>query len=250
MLTIVDADSILFKAACTADSRHDVRKSIKDILSEIDRECFLNEIRIAIKGRGNFRYNCYDQYKSNRRPIEDKVKEFLNYGHTWIQENYPCTQADGMEADDLCSIWCWEALNAEIPYVLAHIDKDLDQIPGAHYNYNKKEHYTVSAVDGYHKLMTQWLMGDSTDGIPGVPGIGPAKAKKLLTGVPLERLERRVKALYRINGLSKKYCKSMYDCVYMLQTWEEFYEHEPSLRPEADVSEQDVLRTEAEDKGV
>lgn len=247
MLTIIDADSILFKAACTASSKSDVRKSIKEILSEIDRECMMGEVRIGIKGRGNFRYNCYKDYKSNRRPIEEKIKQFLNYGHDWVLDNYPCTMADGMEADDLCSIWCWEALTQEIPYILAHIDKDLDQIPGNHYNYNKKEHYTVSAVEGYRKLCEQWLQGDSTDGIPGIPGVGPKAAQKALVGIPMERWERRVRAIYRSKGLSRKYCKQMYDCVYMLQNWEELYEHDPSLRPQAIECEPDVLQSKAKD---
>ena len=250
MQTIIDADSILFKAACTAKNKYDVRTSIKDILAEIDRECFMNEIRIAIKGRGNFRYNCYSDYKSNRKPIDPKIKEFLNYGHGWIFDNYPCTQADGMEADDLVSIWCWELLNEETPFILAHIDKDLNQIPGNHYNYNKKTHYTVSAIEGYRMLCEQWLQGDSTDGIPGIPGVGPKAAQKALMGIPMERWERRVRAIYRSKKLSKKYCKQMYDCVYMLQNWEEFYEHEPSLRPQASVGKPDVLSGEAEDTGL
>lgn len=231
MHVFIDADSILFKACCITDKKSEIRKNIKETFLEIDRECFMGTPFVALKGRGNYRFDVYKDYKSNRPPLDEKLKEKLNYAHTWVSENYNVTTADGMEADDLCSIWCWEALENEQEYVLAHIDKDLDQIPGAHYNYNKKEHYQVSAVDGYLKLIEQWISGDSADGIPGLPGYGKAKARKVMNGIPMERLERRVRALYRAKGFSKEYCQQMYDCVYMLQNWEELYAHNPSLRP-------------------
>lgn len=250
MLTLIDADSILFKICCTQNSNSGIRKNIKDQLSEIDRECLMGEVHIAVKGRGNFRYNVYENYKSNRPSLDEDLRKKLNYAHGWLLDNYPATTADGMEADDLVSIWAWEAMAQEKPYIVAHIDKDLDQIPGQHYNFNKKERYTVSAVDGYLKLVEQWITGDSADGIPGIKGYGKAKASKVMNGIPMERLESRVRALYRGLGYSKEYCQQMYDCVYMLQSWDELYVHEPSLKPETDISEQDVLSDETEDSGL
>ena len=180
MLTLIDADSILFKACCTQDSKSGVKKTIKETFMKIDQDCMMQSVQIALKGKGNFRYKVYSDYKSNRPDLDQKLKDKLNYAYEWVMDNYPATSADGMEADDLVSIWSWEALNSDRPYVVAHIDKDLDQIPGIHYNYNKGERYEVSAVDAYIKLIQQWITGDSADGIPGLPGYGPAKAKKLL----------------------------------------------------------------------
>jgi len=250
MLTLIDADSILFKACCTQDSKSGVKKTIKETFMKIDQDCMMQSVQIALKGKGNFRYNVYSDYKSNRPDLDQKLKDKLNYAYEWVMDNYPATSAEGMEADDLVSIWSWEALNSERPYVVAHIDKDLDQIPGVHYNYNKGERYEVSAVDAYLKLIEQWITGDSADGIPGLPGYGPAKAKKVMNGIPLERLESRVRALYRGLGKSKEYCQQMYDCVYMLQSWDELYVHKPSLKPEADISEQNVLQDETKDSGL
>jgi len=247
---IVDADSIIFKAAIVASNHSEIRKNIKAALKEIERECFMGEMMLAVKGRGNFRYGVYPEYKSNRKPLDEKVRERINYGHTYMVENYGAIMADGMEADDLVCIWCWECINNEIPFVLAHIDKDLNQIPGPHYNYNKKEHYQVDPEEGYRFLCKQWVMGDSTDGIPGVPGWGPKKTDKLLDGVGVTRLDSRIRALYRKEGLSKKYCDQMLAMVYMLQSWEEFHEYEPSLQSKTLISEQDVLSGEEQDEGV
>lgn len=247
---IVDADSILFKAAIVANNQSDVRSNIKAALKEIERECFMGEMKIAVKGKGNFRYSVYPEYKSNRKDLDQKVKDRINYGHKFIREKYGAVMAHGMEADDLVSIWCWECINTEEPFVLAHIDKDLDQIPGSHFNYNKKTHYNVTPEDGYKFLCKQWVMGDSTDGIPGISGMGPKKSEKFLEGIPVESLENRIRQLYKSNSHSEEYCNQMYHMVYMLQSWEELYAHDPSLQPESNISEQDVLQSEDKDEGV
>lgn len=264
-LIIVDADSIIFKAAVVASNHSEIRKNIKDVIKEIERECFMGEMRLAVKGRGNFRYGVYPEYKSNRKPLEEDVRERINYGHKHLRETYGAITADGMEADDLVSIWCWECIQSDTPFVLAHIDKDLNQIPGPHYNYNKKEHYMVQPEEGYRFLCKQWVMGDSTDGIPGVSGMGPKKTEKFLDGVPADRLEVLIRQLYKDNKLSEEYCNQMYAMVYMLQSWDEYYNYYPEEKPEetkddhedasplqteTDISQPDVLQSEEQDEGV
>jgi 5'-3' exonuclease len=64
------------------------------------------------------------------------------------------------------------------------IDKDMAQIPGWHVNPTKDDFPRwVSEEEADYFLALQWLTGDSTDGIPGLPGIGPKKAEKLLGGL-------------------------------------------------------------------
>jgi len=225
MYTIIDADSILFKAAVTAKSNKDIRKNIKDIMLEIEGECFMGEPRVAVKGKGNYRYKVYPEYKSNRPPIAEDLKKKLNYAHQHMVEKYNAVQADGMEADDLCSIWCWECINNEESFILAHIDKDLNQIPGPHYNYNKKEHYHLEPEDAYRSLMMQWLTGDTSDGIPGIKGVGPKKAEKILEGVKTKDMEKVVRKAYADNGYPNGIATRDYKLLYMLQTWEEFNEY-------------------------
>lgn len=250
VVILIDADSILYKVCCTNKAKGAIRSAIKSEIKYIQRQCKSKNIQVAVKGKGNFRYKVFNKYKSNRPPMDEDFKKTLNYAHDWFYENFPVTKADGMEADDLVSIWAWEAHNNSIPFIIAHIDKDLDQIPGDHFNFNKKLHYRVSVLDGYNKLIEQWITGDSADGIPGLKGYGPAKAKKVMAGVPLEKLEETVRSLYKREGKSEEYCQQMYDCVYMLQTWDELYVHEPSLKPEADISQQDVLSDETKDSGL
>lgn len=61
------------------------------------------------------------------------------------------------------------------------IDKDLDMIPGWHYNWVKDSKYNVDASNATYNFYHQILVGDKgTDNIPGCPGIGEVKAAKLL----------------------------------------------------------------------
>ena len=52
-----------------------------------------------------------------------------------------------MEADDLVSIWAYEAIDNNEEYVICGIDKDLLQIPGQHYNYGKDTWQLVNEKD-------------------------------------------------------------------------------------------------------
>jgi hypothetical protein len=63
------------------------------------------------------------------------------------------------------------------------VDKDLRSIPGRFYDFVKKEEQTISPKEASLNFYSQVLSGDSTDQIPGLTGIGPTKARKILEGV-------------------------------------------------------------------
>lgn len=169
----------------------DMRVNIRKALMDIEDKCAIfdpAELRIAVKGHGNFRTAVSETYKGNRkRELEPGEKKALTYGHQHLIDKYGAVKADDMEADDLVSIWAWECIQNEQPYVIVHIDKDLNMIPGQHYNFVKKEEYYVDFEKGHYNFMMQMLIGDATDNIPGVKGIGPKKAEKLLLNCPFDR---------------------------------------------------------------
>jgi len=84
------------------------------------------------------------------------------------------------EADDYISIEAANLRRRQQPYVVCSIDKDLDQIPGIHFNYQKHVFYHVSELEGEKKFWQQAFMGDATDNIKGIPGIGEAKSLALV----------------------------------------------------------------------
>ena len=143
-----------------------------------------------------------------------------------------------MEADDLVSIWAYEAREEEVPYVIAGIDKDLKQIPGNHYNFNKQLHEFVDDDNANLNLMLQCLTGDTSDNIPGLKGIGPAKASKILAGVPMARRWSRVRAAWRRHGAGDPALS--YRLLSMLKSWEEFEDVKSQISSEASERKQDV----------
>jgi 5'-3' exonuclease len=89
----------------------------------------------------------------------------------------------GREADDEVSIRAWEAINAGEGVIVATIDKDLDQIPGCHYDYRQKVFYRITFDNAEKAFWVQALAGDATDNIPGCYKIGMTKAEKIIQEV-------------------------------------------------------------------
>lgn len=148
---------------------------------------------------GNFRDHIATRakYKGNRdyanRP--KFYKEITGY----LIDRYGAKYAEGEEADDALGIRLTE-LGREACVV--SFDKDLLQVPGRHYNWVTKEAAEVSFKDAALNFYSQVLSGDPVDNVPGLPGIGPAKARKILAGVgtPGDAWDRCVEKYCEIFG--------------------------------------------------
>ena len=221
-IAIVDADSIYFRAAMSNQKTFEIRSMIDTMMLDIQAQCFSDVTKVAVKGKDNFRHGLYPDYKKNRPDLAPEIRKALNYGHEYMKDKWEGIQADGMEADDLCAIWAYEARELEYPYVICGIDKDLKQIPGNHYNYNKKVHDFVDDDTANLNLMLQCLTGDTADNIPGLKGIGPVKAGKILAGVPMARRWSRVRAAWRRHGAGDPTLS--HRLLSMLKSWDELEE--------------------------
>ena len=262
---LVDADSIFFKIAYGHSKEAQLRKAYNTFCRKLEATVeqhvvnpFAEDLpqistHYAVKGKGNFRKDIYPDYKGSRAQLDDEMREKLNYLHKYSVEQ-GAIQADGMEADDLVSIWAWEARDHDEDYVICGIDKDLLQIPGNHYNYGwteKSKRPMWEFVDdntAHLNLMLQCLTGDSTDNIPGIRGVGAKKAEKILEGVPMERRWRRVAAAWRAHGAGCP--KLSYRLLRMLTSQEEFEDVKASLPSQTPVSEHHVQDEQVEDESV
>ena len=233
-IALIDADSIYFRMAMVTQKKNEIRQGIDRTMEQTKRNTGCDACLVAVKGKGNFRNDIYDKYKANRKPLEDHIKEALNYGINYMVDKYDAVHADGMEADDLVAIWAAERRDDAGDYTIVGIDKDLLQIPGWHYNFVKKESQYVDEDAANMKLMLQCLTGDNADNIPGLKGIGPKKAEKILAGVPMERRWNRVKAAWRGHkagnpDLSRR-------LLTMLTSWEELDELRQQTNGETPIS--------------
>ena len=242
----VDTDSIFFKIAYKAKSQAQLRRSynafcrnmeleIKNKITNLFNDNEQLNILYAVKGKGNFRKDISPDYKSNRRELDKKIRDSLNYLHKYAVSK-GAIQADGMEADDLVSIWAYEAIDNNEEYVICGIDKDLLQIPGQHYNYGKDTWQLVNEEEALHNFYIQCLTGDNIDNIPGLKGIGPKKAEKILAGVPLSRQWNKIKATWKEHGRSEKELKLSHRLLAMLKSWSEYEDLRTHIQDKASIS--------------
>lgn len=181
MKAIIDGDIVCFRCAASAenDELWIATSRTKELVEQILHDTGADEYEVWLTGKGNFRYTVYPEYKANRigmvRPKwEKEVKEYLI-------ADFGANVSDGCEADDMMGAHQTENT------IICTIDKDLKQIPGSHYNFVKREKFTVSREEADRFFYYQLLVGDPTDNIKGVPGIGKVKAERLLSNlVPTE----------------------------------------------------------------
>ena len=140
--------------------------------------------------RKNFRNDIYPDYKANRdAPPEELVPQFELVREATRAFNLPAIQMEGYEADDLIATYAREAAERGIDVVVVSSDKDLMQLvrPGVTMLDPMKD-IVIGAAEVAEKfgvapdkvIDVQALAGDSTDNVPGVPGIGVKTAAQLI----------------------------------------------------------------------
>ena len=161
------------------------------------------QLAVWLTGDNNFRDDIAKlrPYKETRR---DKPKPvYYEAAREFLIKKWGAKVIDGMEADDMCGIIATACQEDGTPYVIAAVDKDLNSIPGMHYNYDKKKFYNVSVYEAEHWFWVQALAGDSTDCIPGLYRVGEVAADKIL-GKSKTYATMRVKARAAYDKAFKK----------------------------------------------
>jgi hypothetical protein len=130
-----------------------------------------------LTGKDNYRHDIAKTkpYKGNRKDAPRPVH--LHSLREYLITAWDFRVANGQEADDAIGI---HATLTRDNSIIVSIDKDLDMIPGHHYNPVKKDHYYVNDKVAIKNFYRQILTGDKVDNIEGLRGIGPKKADKIL----------------------------------------------------------------------
>lgn len=184
---LIDGDIILYACGFVADKENadedGARAIVDDMLLNIRHTLDLSSARIFFSdtAANNFRYTVAQThpYKGNRKDRE-KPKHFEMLKRYMLDE-WECEISTGMEADD----WMGKFQKGK-QTIICTIDKDLDMIPGWHYNWKRYEIYHVSRWEAQRHFWTQMLTGDSVDNIKGIYRVGPKKAEKIFEGVEYE----------------------------------------------------------------
>ncbi|KAA0985803.1 DNA polymerase I [Pseudomonas sp. ANT_J28] len=142
---------------------------------------------------GTFRDDMYAEYKANRPSMPDDMRVQIEPLHqSVIALGFPLLCVEGVEADDVIGTLARSSAAADRPVVISTGDKDMAQLVDGHITLVNTMTGSALDVEGVKEkfgvapeqiIDYLALMGDSSDNIPGVPGIGPKTASGLLVGV-------------------------------------------------------------------
>lgn len=170
-----------------------LKSAVEDVMNNFDNK----DYTFVLSGPDNFReaIATIKPYKGNRDP-SNKPKYYgllKEYATKYLSAVF----SEGVEADDLLGTMQWAAKDKST--CIVSTDKDLDMIPGHHYNWVKKEHYYVDLTSANQWFFMQMLIGDPVDNIPGIKDIGPVRAKKIVGAAEgeLGRVREQVIAQYQ-----------------------------------------------------
>lgn len=176
MQALIDGDIISHRIGFTTENdseniaKYRCDEMLDGILVDSSSDSFT--IYLSDSAENNFRYKIDPSYKANRvKLVKPKHYDFLKE-HLIV--NWGAEISYGMEADDSLGI------RQNDNSIICSIDKDLLQIPGQHYNFVKKQFIEVSVEEGLLSFYRSIMIGDVSDNIKGIYGIGPAKATKIL----------------------------------------------------------------------
>ncbi len=141
-------------------------------------------------GRETFRNEIYPAYKANRSETpEDLIPQFAPIRDAVRAFSLACIEMEGFEADDLIATYARQAREQGMEVVVVSSDKDLMQLvrPGVAL-YDPMKNRSIGVPEVMEKfgvapdkvVDVQSLAGDSTDNVPGVPGIGIKTAAELI----------------------------------------------------------------------
>jgi len=140
--------------------------------------------------RKNFRNDIYSEYKANRSEAPDDLAPQFEYIRKSVEAfNLPSIELINYEADDLIATYAKQIVDAGAKVTIISSDKDLMQLvsdsvrlydPMKSKVLGEKEVLEKFGVKPNQVIDVQSLAGDSSDNIPGVPGIGIKTASELI----------------------------------------------------------------------
>ena len=198
-------------------SSYEAINCIDSMINKIMGELAGYKPKIYLTGEGNFR----DQiavtktYKGNRKQSTkpyyyNEIREHL------INKHGATVTQFGMEADDYLAIHGTRL--GKNNCIICSTDKDLKQIEGYHYDFVKGNLIYIDKTESYRNLFKQFIIGDSVDNIPGIPGGGNKLAKKLDEIDKISDMYAHVVKLYHDRKLNKNYLNEQGGLLYLLRS--------------------------------
>ncbi|MAD47976.1 MAG: DNA polymerase I [Gammaproteobacteria bacterium] len=196
---IIDGSSYLYRAyhampPLTASSGQPTGaiKGVTNMLMTLKKESEGSPIIVTFDAKGKtFRSDIYEEYKANRPPMPDDLREQLAPLKEICKAiGFPLIEIDGVEADDVIATLVKIAKENNFKSVISSLDKDLMQLVEdpvssimntmTHQIFNEEKVFEKFGVKPSQIRDMLALVGDTSDNIPGVPKVGQKTAAKWL----------------------------------------------------------------------
>ncbi len=200
-LILVDGSSYLYRAyhafppltnstGQPTGAMYGVLNMLKSLLAQYQP----SHVAIVFDAKGKtFRDELFEHYKSHRPPMPDDLRSQIEPLHNMVKAmGLPLLAVTGVEADDVIGTLALEAQRAGRSVLISTGDKDMAQLVSEKITLiNTMSNTVLGPAEVEDKfgvppaLIIDYLalMGDSSDNIPGVPGVGEKTAQALLQGL-------------------------------------------------------------------
>ena len=200
-LILVDGSSYLYRAYHALPPLTNSKgmptgavKGVINMMRRLQKDYPQSTLVVVFDAKGRtFRDDMYSEYKANRPPMPDDLRLQIEPIHQIIQAmGLPMLIIDGVEADDVIGTLAVQATLAKQPVVVSTGDKDIAQLVNEYITLVNTMTNTVLDREGViekfgipPELIIDYLalLGDKSDNIPGVPGVGEKTALGLLQGI-------------------------------------------------------------------
>ena len=200
-LILVDGSSYLYRAYHALPPLTNSKgrptgavKGVINMMRRLQKDYPESTLVVVFDAKGKtFRDDMYSEYKANRPPMPDDLRMQIEPIHQIIQAmGLPMLIIDGVEADDVIGTLAVQASALEQPVVVSTGDKDIAQLVNEHITLVNTMTNTLLDREGViekfgipPELIIDFLalLGDKSDNIPGVPGVGEKTALGLLQGI-------------------------------------------------------------------
>ena len=200
-LILVDGSSYLYRAFHALPPLTNSKgvptgavKGVINMMRRMQKDYPQSTVVVVFDAKGKtFRDDIYSDYKAHRPPMPDDLRVQIEPIHNIIKAmGLPMLIIDGVEADDVIGTLAQQAAALEQPVVISTGDKDIAQLVNEHITLiNTMNNSTLDRAGVIEKfgippeLIIDYLalLGDKSDNIPGVPGVGEKTALGLLQGI-------------------------------------------------------------------
>ena len=224
-LILVDGSSYLYRAFHALPPLTNSKglptgavKGVINMMRRLQKDYPDSTTAVIFDAKGKtFRDDIYSEYKANRPPMPDELRSQIEPIHDIIRAmGMPLISVEGVEADDVIGTYAVQATEQQQPVIISTGDKDIAQLVNQHISLVNTMTDTFMDRDGVidkfgipPELIIDYLalLGDKSDNIPGVPGVGEKTALGLLQG--LGGLDSIYQRLDEVAGLGIRGAKTL-----------------------------------------